>query len=46
MKLSKAGIKNARIKVIDQSYPAQDILLQSGNYHNIVVEFMVIIMCR
>ena len=30
MKLSKAGIKNARIKVVDPSYPAQDILLQSG----------------
>ncbi len=30
MKLSKSGIKNARIKVVDQSYPAQDILLQSG----------------
>ena len=30
MKLSKAGIKNARIKAVDPSYPAQDILLQSG----------------
>ncbi len=30
MKLSKAGIKNARIKETDPNYPVQDILLQSG----------------
>lgn len=30
MKLSKAGIKTSRIKEVDPSYPAQDILLQSG----------------
>lgn len=30
MKLSKSGIKTARIKEIDSNYPAQDILLQSG----------------
>lgn len=45
MKLSKAGIKTARIKEVDPNYPAQDILLQSGQlsqygsgiygYHNV-----------
>lgn len=30
MKLSKSGIKTARIKDVDPNYPAQDILLQSG----------------
>ena len=30
MKLSKAGIKNARIKGTDPNYPVQEILLQSG----------------
>lgn len=45
MKLSKAGLKTARIKEVDPNYPAQDILLQSGQlsqygsgiygYHNV-----------
>lgn len=45
MKLSKAGIKTARVKEVDPNYPAQDILLQSGQlsqygsgiygYHNV-----------
>ncbi len=30
MKLSKSGIKTVRIKEIDPNYPAQDILLKSG----------------
>lgn len=30
MKLSKSGIKTSRIKEVDLNYPAQDILLQSG----------------
>lgn len=30
MRLSKSGIKTARIKDVDPNYPAQDILLQSG----------------
>ncbi len=30
MRLSKAGIKTTRIKEVDANYPAQDILLQSG----------------
>lgn len=45
MRLSKAGVKTARIKQVDPNYPAQDILLQSGQlvqygsgiyaYHNV-----------
>ena len=30
MKISKLGIKTARIKELDDNFPAQDILLQSG----------------
>ena len=30
MKLTKLGIKTSRIKELDKNYPAQDILLQSG----------------
>lgn len=30
MKISNLGIKTSRIKELDESYPAQDILLQSG----------------
>lgn len=30
MKLSKAGVKTSRIKEVDSNYPAQDLLLQSG----------------